>query len=338
MTKAIAILGVLVGLANVSFGQWIDLGNVINTSDYVQVMDKIYLPYEYNDNNYIRPKTPSGFTYFDQGGVGIGHQGQYSGFKLHVNGMTNLNGDVGIGIGNTAPSAKLHVNGSVRINDNPILLRSGSDDNHGLGFFSNHDNATIDGPVLYGYSGGALGSNQSGVRKHALIWKRNGNILIGTNDNPLDDVRLWVETASDYTGKVGVLSKSNYSTPWGYGFLSAFPSSQFKAFVATDLSTNKEVFVVHGNGHVFAQEITVQLAPFPDYVFAKDYELMTISELGDYINENNHLPNMPSAIEVEKNGMGVGELQVKLVEKVEELTLYIIELENRLAKLEREKK
>ncbi|PCJ00825.1 MAG: hypothetical protein COB15_01775 [Flavobacteriales bacterium] len=165
--------------------------------------------------------------------------------------------------------------------------------------------------------------------------KSNGNVLIGKDVNPLHDVRLWVETASDYTGKVGVVSKSNYSTPWGYGFLSAFPSSQFKAFVATDLSTNKEVFVVHGDGHVFAQEITVQRAPFPDYVFAKDYELMTIPELGNYINENNHLPNMPSANEVEKNGMGVGELQTKLVEKVEELTLYIIELENRIFELEK---
>lgn len=87
-------------------------------------------------------------------------------------------------------------------------------------------------------------------------------------------------------------------------------------------------------GHVFATEVSVKLAPFPDYVFANDYKLMPISELGNYVNKNKYLPNLPTASEVEKNGIGIGELQTKLVEKIEELTLYIIDLENRLIKLE----
>ena len=98
--------------------------------------------------------------------------------------------------------------------------------------------------------------NDNSIPKMTI--KSNGNILRGKNLNPLRDVRLWVETASNTLGKVGVLSNSNYSTPWGYGFLAAFPSSQFKPYAAIDVSTNKEVFAVHGNGYVFAQDLTVK--------------------------------------------------------------------------------
>tara|TARA_B100000809_G_C14986870_1_gene476545 strand:+ start:250 stop:720 length:471 start_codon:yes stop_codon:yes gene_type:complete len=92
----------------------------------------------------------------------------------------------------------------------------------------------------------------------------------------------------------------------------------------------RDFFEVKNNGHVFAQDLTIQMAPFPDYVFANEYELMSLQQLGDYINENKHLPNMPTAKNVEEDGVSVGELQLKLVEKVEELTLYIIDLQKQV--------
>lgn len=111
-------------------------------------------------------------------------------------------------------------------------------------------------------------------------------------------------------------------------------SQNLKAFSIFDETSSKDIYRVMNNGHVFATEITVKLTPFPDYVFTNDYKLMPITELGNYINKNKHLPNLPTASEVEKNGIGVGELQIKLVEKIEELTLYVIELEKRLKRLE----
>lgn len=80
-------------------------------------------------------------------------------------------------------------------------------------------------------------------------------------------------------------------------------------------------------GKIWAPEVEVKLPPFPDYVFEEDYELMSIDELDRYINENGHLPGIPSAEEIERDGIGVGALQTKLLEKVEELTLYVIELQ-----------
>lgn len=91
-------------------------------------------------------------------------------------------------------------------------------------------------------------------------------------------------------------------------------------------------------GKIGAREIQVTLAnPFPDYVFGSNYKLRSLSSLENYINENKHLPNVPSAAEVEKNGgIELGQMNTKLLEKVEELTLYIIEINKKVEKLEKE--
>jgi hypothetical protein len=67
-------------------------------------------------------------------------------------------------------------------------------------------------------------------------------------------------------------------------------------------------------------------ASWPDYVFGDQYELMPIDELQKSIRLYKHLPNIPSASEVEKDGILVGDMQNRMMEKIEELTLYIIDL------------
>jgi len=81
------------------------------------------------------------------------------------------------------------------------------------------------------------------------------------------------------------------------------------------------------NGKIIAEEVRVQLrANWPDYVFEKDYELMPISELKKYIDENKHLPEVPSAEEInERGGQDLGEMDRLLLKKIEELSLYIIQ-------------
>jgi hypothetical protein len=95
------------------------------------------------------------------------------------------------------------------------------------------------------------------------------------------------------------------------------------------------------NGKIRAQEIKVETANWPDYVFADTYQVPSIAEVEKYIKTNNHLPGVPTATEVEKNGMELGEMLKLQQKKIEELTLYIIglnkkniEQEARLKKLE----
>jgi len=80
------------------------------------------------------------------------------------------------------------------------------------------------------------------------------------------------------------------------------------------------------NGKIRAQEIKVETANWPDYVFTKDYQLPSLSETEDHIKEKGHLPGIPSAEEVKTNGVDLGEMNAKLLKKIEELTLYLIEI------------
>lgn len=92
------------------------------------------------------------------------------------------------------------------------------------------------------------------------------------------------------------------------------------------------------NGKVIAREIKVKDgSPWPDYVFNKDYNLMSLASLEVFIKKNNHLPNIPSAQEVKENGgIELGEMNAKLLEKIEELTLHMIEMNKRMQNLEKE--
>ncbi|CAL2107128.1 conserved exported hypothetical protein [Tenacibaculum sp. 190524A02b] len=88
---------------------------------------------------------------------------------------------------------------------------------------------------------------------------------------------------------------------------------------------------------VIANKVTLNVGSFPDYVFANNYDLMPLEEVASFIKKHQHLPNMKSEKEVVKEGMELKELTLKLVEKVEELTLYTIQqqklIDNLQAKL-----
>lgn len=89
------------------------------------------------------------------------------------------------------------------------------------------------------------------------------------------------------------------------------------------------------NGTVHAKEVRVDLnGALADYVFEPNYELAPLSDVQTFIQENRHLPNMPSAAQAERNGVSLGEMQNLLLQKIEELTLYTLQQENRIKELE----
>ena len=85
-------------------------------------------------------------------------------------------------------------------------------------------------------------------------------------------------------------------------------------------------------GKVRAEAVKVY-TDWADYVFEKDYKLPTLKEVEAYIEENGHLKDIPSAEEVEENGIDVGEMNKLLLQKIEELTLYAIELKKEIEEL-----
>ena len=90
-------------------------------------------------------------------------------------------------------------------------------------------------------------------------------------------------------------------------------------------------------GDIHTEEVQVDLTvPAPDYVFTEGYDLKSLEEVQNYIKKHGHLPNIPSAKELEANGIQLGEMDMKLLEKIEELVLYTLDQEKQLKK-ERER-
>ncbi len=113
-------------------------------------------------------------------------------------------------------------------------------------------------------------------------------------------------------GKVRIGS-NNRATPAGY-----------RLFVEEGILTEKVKVAVS------------TLGDWADYVFAPDYKLMPLKDVEQFTKENKHLPNVPSASEMVNNGLDVAEMDAKLLEKVEELTLYLIEQNKQIELLKAE--
>lgn len=127
------------------------------------------------------------------------------------------------------------------------------------------------------------------------------------NTNPIGSTQLF---SIEPNGKVVI---GNVSTPDGY-----------KLFVQQGILTEKVKVSVSSTSN------------WSDYVFANDYKLKTIDELEAFIKENKHLPNVPSAEQVVKEGIDVATMDAKLLEKIEELTLYLIEQNKKNERLQLE--
>ncbi|MBS7256762.1 tail fiber protein [Flavobacterium branchiicola] len=93
--------------------------------------------------------------------------------------------------------------------------------------------------------------------------------------------------------------------------------------IGTTNPTSK--LTVAGNIHAQEVKVIVNAGVVPDYVFIRDYKLKSLNEVEQHIKQNNHLPEIPSAQDVEKNGLMLAEMNIALLKMIEELTLYVIE-------------
>ena len=99
------------------------------------------------------------------------------------------------------------------------------------------------------------------------------------------------------------------------------------------IASPNDKLAVHGT--IRAREIKVENANWPDFVFNKSYQLPTLKETETHIREKGHLSGIPSAADVQASGIDLGEMNAKLLQKIEELTLHLIEKDKQLTELQK---
>ena len=167
-----------------------------------------------------------------------------------------------------------------------------------------------------------------------LMIDNNGNMGIGVTPSEKLDVNGTVK-ANSFVGDGSQLTGIQSTSPWNDMSGGIYYTGGNVAIGTTDPKGYKLAVA----GDMIAESVRVKLqSQWPDYVFEKDYDLKGLEAVEAFIKENKHLPGIPSAIEVAKAGIDVGEMNAKLVEKVEELTLYAIQQERKIEKLEKESK
>jgi len=165
-----------------------------------------------------------------------------------------------------------------------------------------------------------------------MISVNNINTITGRGD-----MNFLVDLAGDVFSSNGYYITSGINTTANNGISIATVSITGLGIKIShrENSVNTINFTVQENGSIYARSITVtsNTINFPDYVFAKEYKLMTLTELEKFINDSGHLPDVPSANEVKENGINLGDMNVTLLKKIEELTLYTIEQQKQIDEL-----
>ena len=208
----------------------------------------------------------------------------------------------GLGIGTPSPASKLHIAGDEFITLGNYEASNGVKGIQFTGFrdiIPNYFGASIEAVPDWICCGGYPGAGYPGIKNIAL----NFNVHL---DGGVADSKMTAMSIRP-NGYVGIGSTS--------------PTEKLTV-----------------NGKIKANEIRVDGGGAPDYVFEEDYKIGTLKEVESYIKINKHLPEVPSAKEMERDGIAIGEMNKLLLKKIEELTLHVIEMNKRVEKLEAENK
>ncbi|MFC3197601.1 hypothetical protein ACFOET_08255 [Parapedobacter deserti] len=274
-----------------------------------------------------------------------------------------------VGIGTTSPTALLDIRGRIVIEnggDAAIFTGTANQElNRYLSLFNSEERSSASGLR----AGGILVSDSysyANPGKNDLVVK--GNIGVGvanpaykldvrgggasiSGTNPIISVNgfnnmLQLQNAGhsaivynpgeDTELMFGFHSNGNFywgSKTNGYG-MTLTKSGQLNVETSVSIGDKKVPgYTLSVDGKVAAKEINVTINGWADYVFKPHYQLRPLTELETYIKEHGHLPGIPSAQEVDKNGVDLGEMNRKLLEKVEELTLYILKQQETIDQL-----
>lgn len=267
-----------------------------------------------------------------------------------------------VGIGTTTPTRRLEVFGNALISGGgPLMLKDFAGDNSSKIEFQNSDGIPTHQIMHLGGTTNLLFIQKVPATTFDWVMNSSGDVGMGTT-TPLVKLHLKESGSPEVfriEGTTGVQMglavngvENGFFNMTGddmkIGTLASNDLGRFivrvnggdRMFVHPDgrvsiaTATPATGYMLSVNGKIVSTEVRVELnVNWPDYVFKKDYNLPSLKSVEEFIAKYNRLPNIPSAEEVKKNGIELGDMNKRLLEKVEELTLYIIKQDKELETL-----
>jgi len=251
------------------------------------------------------------------------------------------------------PKESIQTSGSIALEDNTGSYRfntykSGSNNvfiSPGYGAMLKLDTA---GRLIYSNSSSSGSTNGTATLNNSFSIDKNGKVGIGTT-SPSEllsvngNIALYARKSLQFNYYNSSGGRKYLGSGYAAGFSLDSLGNLFYATTSTSGSADNtaslnNVFSIDKTGLVSAKQFQVITAGWSDYVFDKNYKLRSLKQLESFIKANKHLPDIPSAKEVKDNGLKLGESQAKLLQKIEELTLYVIDLNKKSDKLNEEVK
>lgn len=217
-----------------------------------------------------------------------------------------------VGIGTSAPRTNLDVNGSILSN----------------GYIRANRTSRYAALQSFQYGSGdiaAFGVNR-GIDQAKMRLDNNGHLILGEDANRLATYSAaLIDNA--HVGPQLVVRRKQYAKS-DYAIAQFFYRDKETARISRD--------GIMVNGRIQAEDLVIQKngLAWADYVFEDDYDLMGYDDLRNFIDQNGHLPGVPSEDEISQEGLNLQEILTVQMEKIEELTLYVLDLEERIARLE----
>ena len=254
-------------------------------------------------------------------------------------------------VGGSRSSGSVGIGYQALLNNGSSANATDGAENIAIGNFTMFQNTTGYQNVAVG--AGALKTSTSGLRNMALgrgaleYFTGSGTVAIGfqAGQGPVagysgfGNVFIGNQAGEGLTGTVDnklFIANTNTMTPLVYGDFSAKYLAVGEVAAADRAAATSGGYRLLVKGGMITEKIKVAVAgstDWADYVFEDNYKMLSLENVEKFIKENKHLPNVPSTMEVLANGVDVAKTDAKLLEKIEELTLYMIELNKQVKEL-----